>query len=59
MLHESEYQPKGDDIPTDIKTVDYAKLSCILWTVCKEQQQQIESLNNRLNTIEKLFSNHI
>ncbi len=53
LVNESEYQPTSDDEVMTIKTVDYSKLNCILWTVVKEQKKEIDELKNRLNNIEE------
>jgi hypothetical protein len=56
IIHESEYQPTTDDEAMVVKTVDYTKLNTLLYVVVKEQQKRINTLETRLENIEKLLS---
>ena len=51
LVTETVYQPTEDDIPIDIKTIAYSRMSCILWMVVK-------SLQNRIITLENLINNN-
>ena len=38
--------------PIALKTLDYSRLVCILWGVCKNQEHQIAALTARVTTLE-------
>ena len=40
----------GGDRP--LLSLDYSRLVCVLWTICKSQQQQISTLDGRVNVLE-------
>ena len=38
--------------PIALKTLDYSRLVCILWGVCKNQQAELAALTSRVTTLE-------
>ena len=53
LVSKSNYQPTENDKDQEILTVDYAKLSCVLWRVVQDQQQRLNYLEGRLSRIER------
>ena len=53
LVHENkDYQPDVNIPAITIKTVDYSRMSCILWSVVKSQQQRIIDLDARITVLE-------
>ena len=51
-MGEYSKEVEGKD-PIALKTLDYSRLVCILWGVCKNQQEhQIAALTARVTTLE-------
>ena len=51
IVGEYKKEEEGKD-PIALKTLDYSRLVCILWGVCKNQERQIEALTARVTTLE-------
>jgi len=51
IVGEYTKEEEGKD-PIALKTLDYSRLVCILWGVCKNQERQIEGLTARVVALE-------
>ena len=51
IVGEYTKEEEGKD-PIALKTLDYSRLVCILWGVCKNQEHQIAALTARVTTLE-------
>ena len=51
IVGEYTKEEEGKD-PIALKTLDYSRLVCILWGVCKNQQAELAALTSRVITLE-------
>ena len=51
IVGEYTKEEEGKD-PIALKTLDYSRLVCILWGVCKNQQAELTTLTSRVTTLE-------
>jgi len=51
IVGEYTKEEEGKD-PIALKTLDYSRLVCILWGVCKNQQAELAALTSRVTTLE-------
>jgi len=51
MVGEYTKEQEGKD-PIALKTLDYSRLVCILWGVCKNQQEELAALTSCVTTLE-------
>ena len=51
IVGEYTKEEEGKD-PIALKTLDYSRLICILWGVCKKQEHQIAALTARVTSLE-------
>ena len=50
ILGEYTKEEEGKDLIA-LKTLDYSRLVCILWGVCKNQQAELAALTSRVTTL--------
>ena len=56
LVNESDYQPDENIESIKIKTLDYSRMCCILWSVVKLQQQKLNDLETRILLLEQKLS---